>query len=151
MITTQTLFGTNRVVDLLVYVYQRPHMRDAQLEYELHMGRRVLDGIFDEQRMMPDVTTLSLSFPENWTNIIEQRILYKRLGYYCPNLTKLTIKTQSVYIIQCTPANSIRIVQFDEPSPDEIMEDGSLNLTGKTWLPMTGNVFGSGITILNGK
>ena len=144
-------FGKDRNVELLVYVYQRPNMRDAQLEFELHMGRNVLDGIFDEQKMMPEVTELYLSFPENWMNIIEQRILYSRLAHYCPNLTKLTIKTQSVYIIQCTSAKNVRIVRFDEPLPMETMEDGSTNLTGKTSLPMTGNIFGKGINVVYGK
>jgi len=146
----ENIIGPDRPIDLMVYVYQRPHMRDKHLEFELYMGRNVLDGIFDEQKMMPEVTELYLPFPENWTNIIEQRILYPRLGYYCPNLTKLTIKTQSVYIIQCTPAKNIRIISFDEPLPMEVLEDGSTNLTEKTWFPMTGNIFGPGINVVYG-
>jgi hypothetical protein len=134
MTITTKLFGPGREVDLTVYVYTRPHMRDESLEYELHMGRRVLEGIFDEMKEMPEVTEVFFSFPENWTNIIEQRVLYKRLGKYCPNLKKVTIKTQSVYIIQCTNKECVKIMTFpDLPTPSEGDE-------GHLWLPMTGNV-----------
>jgi len=132
--------GTDREVDLTVYVYQRPHMRDASLDFELYMGRKVLDGIFDDYRMMPDVREVTLPFPENWLNIIEQRLLYRRLGYYCPNLKTVMIKTQSVYIIQCTCAQNLKIIHYDSPTPDESNADGTINLTGKTWQPMVGNV-----------
>jgi hypothetical protein len=98
------------------------------------MGRQVLVGIFDEMREMPKVTEVFFSFPENWTNIIEQRALYKRLGKYCPNLKKVTIKTQSVYIIQCTKKECVKIMSFpDLPTPAEGDE-------GQLWLPMVGNV-----------
>ncbi len=126
-------FGLGREVDLTVYVYPRPNMRDESLAYELHMGRDVLDAIFDEFRVMPEVTDLFLSFPENWTNVVEQRALYRRLGKYCPNLTKVTIKTQSVYILQCTKAECVRVVGSAEGCADET-EDGRM------WHPMTGNV-----------
>jgi hypothetical protein len=143
--TKDVMFNKEIPVDLTVYVYTRPHMRDEQLEFELHMGRHVLDGIFDKMVQMPEITELFLSFPENWLNIIEQRALYKRLNHYCPNLKKLTIKTQSVYIIQCTCAECVRIMTFDEPTPGE---DGGID--EKMWLPMNGNVFGKGLTILTG-
>lgn len=97
------------------------------------MGRDVLDAIFDEFRVMPEVTDLFLSFPENWTNVVEQRALYRRLGKHCPNLTKVTIKTQSVYIIQCTKAKCVRVVDSTEGCADETEE-------GRMWHPMTGNV-----------
>ena len=93
-LTNDNSFGVGREVDLMVYVYQRPHMRDEMLEYELQMGRKVLEGIFDKMVEMPRITEVFLSFPENHTNIIEQRVLYERLGHYCPNLKKVTIKTQ---------------------------------------------------------
>lgn len=144
ILTKNVMFKKEIPVDLTVYVYQRPHMRDSQLEFELYMGRNVLDGIFDKMVQMPEVTELFLSFPENWLNIIEQRALYQRLNHYCPNLEKLTIKTQSVYIIQCTSAECVRIMRFDEPTPGE---DGGID--EKMWLPMTGNVFGKGMTVLS--
>jgi len=134
MTITTDHFGTGREVDLEVYVYQRPHMRDENLEYELHMGRRVLDGIFDEMKEMPDVEEVFFSFPENWTNIIEQRSLYPRLGKYCPNLKKVTIKTQSVYIIQCTKAACVRIVQVEDGLLSQEGDEGHL------WSPMVFNV-----------
>ena len=138
-------FGPGRNVDLKVYVYRRPHMRDQDLEFELHMGTSVLRGIFDEMKMMPEVTSVYFSFPENWLNIIEQRVLYQRLGHYCPNLTSVVIKTQSVYIIQCTPNGSCLIVNSDHEQQfglsQETNPDGSINLTGKLYSPMVGNQF----------
>ena len=133
MTITTDHFGTGREIDLTVYVYVRPHMRDENLAYELHMGRDVLDAIFDEMKVMPEVTDLFLSFPENWTNVVEQRALYRRLGKYCPNLTKVTIKTQSVYIVQCTKHECIRIVGSADTCSDEM---GG----GRMWNPMTGNL-----------
>ena len=78
-LTNDNSFGVGREVDLMVYVYQRPHMRDEMLEYELQMSRGVLEGIFDRMVEMPHITEVFLSFPENHTNIIEQRVLYTGL------------------------------------------------------------------------
>lgn len=143
--TNDNSFGVGREVDLTVYVYQRPHMRDEMLEYELQMGRNVLEGIFDKMAEMPHITEVFLSFPENWTNIIEQRVLYQRLGHYCPNLKKVTIKTQSVYIIQCTRRHCIGIVRVDGPLQVE-----SSPIDEPLWYPMTGNVIGKGLNFLYG-
>jgi len=144
-LTNDNSFGVGREVDLTVYVYQRPHMRDEMLEYELQMGRDVLEGIFDRMVEMPHITDVFLSFPENHTNIIEQRVLYERLGHYCPNLKKVTIKTQSVYIIQCTRNNCIGIVKVGGPLQVE-----SLPIDRPLWYPMTGNVIGKGLNVLYG-
>lgn len=142
-ITNCNSFGPGREVDLVVYVFPRPHMRDGQLEYELHMGRGVLEGIFDKMVMMPHITEVFFSFPENWTNIIEQRVLYTRLGYYCPNLKKVVIKTQSVYIIQCTRKECIRIVNSGVPVSTEMD-----SIDERLWAPMSGQVVGTGLTLL---
>ena len=147
------IFNTEREIDLKVYVYRRPHMRDESLEYELHMGTNVLRSIFDKMEMLPDVKEVFLSFPENWLNIIEQRVLFQRLGHYCPNLEKVTIKTQSVYIIQCTPSGSAKIVASQEESegglPGETNPDGTPNIYGRLWCPMVGNVIGKGLNVLH--
>lgn len=137
------LFDEGREVDLMVYVYQRPHMRDPSLEFELYMGRNVLDGIFDEMKMMPEITEVSFSFPENWLNIIEQRAFWPRLAKYCPNLKKVTVKTQSVYIIQCTPARCVRIVSItDQQNPNETDPEYKEHNT-RLWVPMVGSLLKS--------
>ena len=144
------VFGLGRKVDLKVYVYRRPHMRDESLEYELHMGTHILRSIFDKMEMRPDVKEVFLSFPENWTNIIEQRILFQRLGHYCPNLEKVTIKTQSVYIIQCTPNGSCLIVNGDNDGCQEIDGNGNTNLIDKMYSTMVGNVINAkGLNVLH--
>lgn len=134
------IFNTEREIDLKVYVYRRPHMRDENLEYELHMGTNVLRSIFDKMEMLPDVKEVFLSFPENWLNIIEQRVLFQRLGHYCPNLEKVTIKTQSVYIIQCTPNGSCLIINGDNDGCQEQDRNGNTDLTSKLYSTMIGNV-----------
>lgn len=139
----ESMFKLSSVEELTVLVYTRPHMRNNNLEYELHMGKHILEGIFDKMVEMPEVVNATFSFPENWTNIIEQRALYRRLGKYCPNLRYVTIKTQSVYIIQCTSAKYIGVMQYNEPTPQEGDE-------GRLWLPMNGSFLDSNkLTILN--
>lgn len=126
-------------IDLTVYIFRRPNMRDESLEYELHIGRRVLDNIFDGPFVVDEtIKTLFLSFPENWTNIIEQRCLFQRLFHYYPNLTKLTIKTQSVYIIQCTPAGCCRIVQC--PGEENGLSSETNDMTAILSSPMVMNI-----------
>ena len=138
-----SVFGvdTDRNIELEVYVYRRPNLRDDSLEYELYMGQNVLRAIFDEMRECPEITELFLSFPENRLNIIEQRLLFPRLGQYCPNLKKVTIKTHSVYIIQCTPNSCCLIVQGDNDGCQEIDANGKTDLTNKMYSSMIGNVF----------
>ena len=130
-LTNDNSFGVGREVDLMVYVYQRPHMRDEMLEYELQMGRKVLEGIFDKMVEMPRIT--------------EQRVLYERLGHYCPNLKKVTIKTQSVYIIQCTPKRCVGIMKVDGGLSTE-----ACPIDERLWEPMTGNIIGKGLNVLYG-
>ena len=144
------IFNTEREIDLKVYVYRRPHMRDENLEYELHMGTNVLRSIFDKMEMLPDVKEVFLSFPENWLNIIEQRVLFQRLGHYCPNLEKVTIKTQSVYIIQCTPHGSCLIINGDNDGCQEQDRNGNTDLTSKLYSTMIGNVINAkGLNVLS--
>lgn len=118
-------------VKLKVLIYQRPFLRDEGLEYEKYMGLDVLASIFDKMEMRPDVDDLFLSFPEQWLNIIEQRALYKRLEHYCPNLEVLTIKTHSVYIVQCTAAKDCGIIDI-EYIPETI-EDKEADLKRKLY------------------
>jgi hypothetical protein len=65
-----------------------------------------------------------------------------------PNLKSLTIKTQSVYIIQCTPAGSVAIVygaeeQLGGPLPQE-------SETGRLWYKVDTIMNPNGITVLGG-
>ena len=96
--------------EITVYVQQRPHMRDENLEYEMYVGKSILQQVFDEERVDTSVVSATFIYPERWMNIVEERSLYDRLAKYCPNLKTVTIVTQSVYILQCTAGNSIKIV-----------------------------------------
>ncbi len=147
------IYGDNPTVELEVLIYRRPNLRDNMLEFEHYTGRKVLEGLFDEMRMMPEVEEVFFSFPETWLNVIEQRMLFSRLEHFCPNLKKVTIKTHSVYIIQCTPNGSAKIVtaadEINTPLPGEQNEDGTPNLHGKLWTKMVGNVFKPGLNVVN--
>lgn len=140
--------------DLMVFIYRRPHMRCESLEYELHMGRNHLDNIFDIEKVDEKTTSLYFSFPERWLNIVEERSLYDRVVLLYPNLQEMTIKTQSVYIIQSTPAECLRIVASEEEEA-YCKEHGKLpqeQKTGKMWFPNVKNVVNAkGLTVLNGK
>lgn len=112
--------------ELQVIVYRRPNLRDDNLEAEMYMGRRVLEQLFDKMEVDPTVKDVFLSFPERWLNLIELRQLLDRLQKYCPNLESATIKTHSVYIIQCTPNTCCAIVADDLDSIDDHSLDGRL-------------------------
>lgn len=121
--------------EIKVLVQRRPHMRDENLEMVMHMGQNVLRQIFDEERVDANIKQLTMYFPERWMNIVEERSLWDRLQKYCPNLEKVEIMTQSVYIMQCTRAENILIVT----SEDEIARkkaEGKLtqeSVTGRLW------------------
>ena len=127
----------NHKFKLKVLIYQRPFLRDDGLEYERYMGLDVLRSVFDEFKMRPDVKSLYLSFPEQWLNILEQRSLYTRLEHYCPNLETVTIKTHSVYIVQCTHAEDCGIVVIDDLIQESI-EDKEEDLKRKLYVDNMG-------------
>ena len=116
--------------EIMVYVQRRPHMRDHNLEYLCQFGTGVLRQIFDEERIDNNVKELQLFFPERYMNIVEERSLYDRLMHFCPNLQKLTITTQSVYIMQCTPAESIRILASKDEQENGVPQEAT---TGRLW------------------
>ncbi len=105
--------------ELEVFVQRRPHMRDDNLEMMMHFGLGILKQIFDKEHVDASVTQAVFYYPERWLNIVEERSLYGRLTKYCPNLKHVKIITQSVYIIQCTKASSVRIVK----SEDEVQRE----------------------------
>jgi hypothetical protein len=124
--------------ELKVLIYIRPNLRDEALEFEIYLGREVLDGLFcDKPKIMPEVKNLVLSFPERWLNITEQRVLYERLSHYCPNLKTVQIKTHSPSIIQNTKANCCIVVDGEGSS----IQEGSVDIKGKTYVEMVGNIF----------
>lgn len=121
--------------ELLVCVQRRPHMRDENLEFQLHVGQQVLRQIFDNERVNPSVTEVEFFYPERWMNIVEERSLYQRLVRFCPNLKRVRIVTQSVYIIQCTPSSMVRIVQSQDEQDRTATERGLTqeSETGRLW------------------
>lgn len=137
-----------RKMNTKVYIYTRPNLRDSNLEYEFFLERSVIEDCFDNMVMRDDVKSLHLTFPENYLNIIEQRKLYDRLQFYCPNLQDLTIKTHSVYIIQNTPADCCFICDKACDVPETI-EDKDVDLKRKLYFEMTGNLFSDGLNIVS--
>lgn len=132
--------------ELKVYVYRRPHMRDEALEMELHMGLGILRNCFDDEIVDEKTTNIFLSFPERWMNIVEERSLFARLERLYPNLKSCTIKTQSVYIVQCTPQGSCFIVYSEEeqdgaPLPQECD-------SGQLWFKTDTVISRDGLTVL---
>ena len=102
--------------EIVVQIHRRPHMRCDNLEMELYAGQGILRNLFDRMEVDKSTTIVQFSFPERWCNIVEERSIYDRLQKYYPNLKKVIIKTQSVYIIQSTPAGSCFIVCGPEES-----------------------------------
>lgn len=137
----------NGECEIKVYVHQRPHMRDDSLEYELYVGRGVLQNIFELNPKVCDDKSIILSFPERWLNIVEERSLFARIGKYYPQLKTLTIKTQSVYIIQCCPAAYIRIV-LPEGFEGKLSQEGD---EGLLYIKNPMNLFNaSGLNVVGG-
>ena len=117
-----------------VYIQRRPHMRDENLEYQLHIGQHILRQIFDEERIDHSVTDVTFYYPERWMNIVEERILFQRLQHYCPNLKTVDIVTQSVYIIQCTPSGCAKLLMSADEQKS--LENGNLtqsSVAGRMW------------------
>lgn len=145
---------TSKKFDLTVYLFRRPFMRCEALEMEMYMGQSQLKTMFDDERVDESVTSLFLSFPERWMNIVEERSLYPRIEKYLPNCKEVTIKTQSVYILQSTHAEDIKIVADEEERtytaltgilPQECVE-------GKMYFPNSMNVIKSdGLTVVTGQ
>jgi hypothetical protein len=132
--------------DLKVFVYRRPHMRDPMLEYELHLGMPVLRNLFDEERVDPAVISVSFSFPERWLNIVEERSLFGRIARYYPNMRSVRLRTQSVYIVQSTPAESCYIAYGGEEQVGAgLPQEGD---AGRLWFRVEGTLVGDGLTVL---
>jgi hypothetical protein len=117
---------------------------------EMYMGRPVLETLFDTMREDRKTTSVFLSFPEQWLNIIEQRQIYDRCRLYLPNLQRIQIKTHSVYIVQVTYASDI--FMFDDLlDKEEGLSDGDCQnrLDRKLYTENAGDVFSAkGITVL---
>jgi hypothetical protein len=106
----------DKEVDLLVQVYTRPNLRsDDMLVY---IGQSVCRNCFDDLEVDQKTTKIAIEYPERWCNILELRQLVKRILDYYPNVENITIKTHSVYIIQCTQAAQIRIYDKSGDYPE---------------------------------
>lgn len=136
----------NGECELMVYVFQRPHMRSSRLEMEMYVGKGVLDNMFEPNPVVCQDEKIILSYPERWLNIVEERSIFARIGLYYPNLKSLTIKTHSVYIVQCCPSEYMRIVtpqEFDGGLPQESDE-------GLLYLNDCLNLFNTGLNVVRG-
>lgn len=98
---------TNGVVmEIECRIYTRPDFLDGDFEYEGYVGINHLRNCFKTKRVeqicdpVYKTNTITLSFPERWLNVLEQRSLTDRVKKYYPTCDRLIIKTHSVYIIQ---------------------------------------------------
>lgn len=99
--------------ELEVYVDTRPNLRHETVENDAYLGRNVLECLFDRMEQVDD-KMLTLSYPERWLNLVEQRQLFKRIEKYCPNMEKVIVLTHSVYIIQCTPNTCCKVFREED-------------------------------------
>ena len=100
-------------IDFTVYVYTRPNLRSSMDEFFMYQGQRQLEQMFDEGVIDDTVDTIHFEYPERWCNIIELRAIPERMMECFPNLKKVTIKTHSVYIIQCVHRQHIGICDIE--------------------------------------
>lgn len=142
MAVIENFNGSGRTLDVTVYVFPRANMRDPNLAYELYIGTPILTNIFENFEVVPSLTDATLIFPERWCNIVEERQLFTRLLHYYPNLKKITIKTQSVYIIQTISNKCLFIVGEDFPGED-------VSLDQPLFVENHGNMFNGGLTVLS--
>lgn len=104
-------------VDLLVQVYTRPNLRsDDMLVY---IGQQICRNCFDDFKIDQKTDKVYIEYPERWCNILELRQLVKRILDYYPNVIEIVIKTHSVYVIQCTRAEQIRIYDKNGDYPEK--------------------------------
>ncbi len=103
-------------MDLKVYIYRRPNFRSPQWEFQLEIGRSLLEDMFDEKKQLPDVKKATFIFPERHLNIVEQRQLVDyAIPESLPNIEEVEIHTHSVFIIQCAPSGCAFVVNEDVP------------------------------------
>ena len=130
-------------VDLEVMVYTRPNLRGSLDEMLMYQGRNNLDNLFEGLKIDKSKKRLYFEYPERWLNILEQRALLDRIFILYPNIEKVVIKTHSVYIIQCTYKEHIRI--YDDPTkyPEQNYKDLSIRYS-----PLPSEI--KGLTVFNG-
>ena len=111
-------------IDFTVYVTQRPNLRnDEMLAY---MGIVQLKEMFDECKINPETIRIHLEYPERWANILELRAIPDRMLAAYPNLKSMTIKTHSVYIVQCVHRQHILVDDVANKFPEKGYGDLSI-------------------------
>lgn len=103
-------------IDLMVYVFTRPNLRSDDMM--THIGYGFIENCFDGLKVDSKTESMHLEYPERWCNILEQRQLVKRIVDFYPNIKKVTMKTHSVYIIQCTQACQVGICDKNGDYPE---------------------------------
>ena len=97
---------------LFVVVERRPNLKDGN-QFFMCAGMKQYAEAFSGKKIFIDQKSFHLEYPERWLNIVEQRVLYQALRLTYPNCS-FTIRTHSVYIIQCTRNLSVGIKQTDD-------------------------------------
>lgn len=134
----------NGEIELKVFIYTRPNFRSDSLEYELEMGRKYLENMFEYFNINNTVTDMFFSFPERWLNVAEQQQLFDRIENYYPNVERITIKTHAPLIITQVP-NGFAFILDDPKAIDN--KDGKLYFED-----MVGNFFNAEkLNVIGGK
>ena len=119
--------GKGEQIDFTLEVFTRPNLRDEQGEMLMYQGKLYLEIMFDRCTIDEKVRNIHMEYPERWCNLIEQRAIPDRMLVCFPNLEKITIRTHSVYTIQCVHAEHIRI--YDNETKSKYQEEGYNDLS----------------------
>lgn len=114
-------------VDVTVDVYTRPNLRGYSHEMSLYVGRGFLDNIFDEKVINEKTTHVFFHYPETWANIVELQSLMELVFHFYPNIKKLSVTTHSVYIIQNTSSEHIRIMDDSSKFPQSLKPESFMS------------------------
>lgn len=122
-----------------VIVFRRPNMFNVHDNLFNMIGYTDLKGIFTDENYKPTGKTLILYYPERFLNILEQRILIRRLEDF--GYEDVSITTHSEHICTTVPNGCLKVVQ------DELIEEGSQFRLSNDYVGLPGD---GGLNVITG-
>jgi len=98
-------------IDTTVIVHRRPNMRANNHEMKMFIGRETIENLFEKQEIKDDKKKINIYFPESWCNILELRVILRRIQHFYPNIESVRIETHSVYLIQTCYNVFVQVLQ----------------------------------------